>query len=133
MKYYLRALLLNIFSFLPVKKYDYVSLIKNSYKEKKSPFLMTIVLNALVLMLTIVIDVLVYKFSLNYLESLFIHLGLAAFYFLHFNMYRNNLLFLFSYIFILISIFVFKYWTLTFLFIMFTTYYLLDVICSKII
>lgn len=133
MKYYLHALFLNILSLLPIKKYDYVSLIKNSYKEKRSPFLMTLVLNALALILTIVIDVLVYKFKLNYLETLYIHLGLAAFYLLHFNMYRNNLLFLFSYIFILISIFVFKYWTLTFLFIMFTTYYLLDVICSKTI
>lgn len=131
MSYYMHSLLNIIISFIPNKKLSYVGIVNDAYKDHKSPFLVTLLINLPIFLVTLTIDILLGIYAPSYLMTMCIHLLLSLYFVLHFNMYRNNLLFCFSYLFMIISIFVFKYWSFTLLFVIFTTYYLLDVINSK--
>lgn len=130
MSYYTNILLANFNRFIPNKKKSYVTIIKNTYEEKKSALATTLLLNIVAFIITGVIDLMVYLFNVSYLNAIFIHLGLIFYYVLHFNMYRNNMIFLFAYIFMIISLFIFKYWLLTFIFILVGSFYLLHEIYS---
>ena len=131
MSYYMHSLLNILISFIPNKKLSYVGIVNDAYKDHKSPFLVTLLINLPIFLVTLNVDILLGIYAPSYLITICIHLFLALYFVLHFNMYRNNLLFCFSYLFMIISIFVFKYWSFALLFVIVTTYYLLDVINSK--
>ena len=124
--------LLNILiSFIPNKKLSYAGIVNDAYKDHKSPFLVTLPINLPIFLVTLTVDILLGIYAPSYLITICIRLFFGFYFVLHFNVYRNNLLFCFSYLFMIISIFVFKYWSFALLFVIFTTYYLLDVINSK--
>lgn len=125
MNYYTNTLLANFNRIIPSKKRFYVSIIKETYEEHKSALITTLLLNIVVFLVTGIIDLIVFIFNVNYLNAILIHLGLTIYYVLDFNMYRNNVIFIFAYIFMIISLFIFKYWILTFLFILVGSFYLL--------
>lgn len=130
MNYYLKIFLTNFVRFIPKRKKSYVSIIKDTYEKHKSALITTLLLNIVSLIVTILIDLIVFFFHISFLNAIFIHLSLIVYYVLHFNMYRNNLIFLFAYIFMIISLFIFKYWTLTFVFILVGSFYLLHELYS---
>lgn len=131
MGYYTNILLANFNRIVPTKKKSYVSIIENTYHEHKSVFATTILLNLVAMLITIFADVMIAVFQINFVDSLFIHLGLMVYYILHFNMYRNNLVFSFAYIFMIVALFIFEYWILTFFFIMIGTMYILHVLNAE--
>lgn len=130
MNYYLKIFLTNFVRFIPKRRKSYVSIIKDTYEKHKSALITTLLLNIVSLIVTILIDLIVFFFHISFLNAIFIHLSLIVYYVLHFNMYRNNLIFLFAYIFMIISLFIFKYWTLTFVFILVGSFYLLHELYS---
>lgn len=115
---YMRILYSNILRLIPLKRKnnEYYQLIKETKNKNKSILFATLLLNVIPLIVTIVLDALLYTFDNAYWMFVICHIPLFVFYCINFNCFKNWEICIFVIMFMILALFLIKYWILTLIF-----------------